>query len=365
MTAARTGTAEVAAPVPGRASRASKVVLGLYADAGGEPGALLGSATRRRARAGAWNTRALDAGVAARQRARRTGSRCSTRPTRPACWPGATAPAAAAGSSARSASETLTRAAGDLGDRRALQRRPGLRRRLGSARRAAAAGARRRARPRSHWPRPRAAPPVTAALAVTNAGDGTLTFTAADDAPWLTHRAGVGTAPATVTLTADPAGLAPGTYTATVIGRRGPTTDGRSRSTFRSPRPRQAWSARGASTRRPARPPPTPPATATPARSTARCARPRAASAAALDFDGVNDWVTVADSAVAAISRPGMTLEGWAYPTGGSGWRTLALKETARRPRLGAVPVRRRRAPERPRRDQRRPVGRAAPPRRR
>ena len=66
-------------------SRASKVVLGLYADAGGEPGALLGSATITAPAAGAWNTATLaHARVADSRAGRRTGSRCSTRPTRPA-----------------------------------------------------------------------------------------------------------------------------------------------------------------------------------------------------------------------------------------------------------------------------------------
>ena len=40
----------------------------------------------------------------------------------------------------------------------------------------------------------------------------------------------------------------------------------------------------------------------------------------ALDFDGVNDWVTVTDSASLRLTS-GMTLEGWAYPTGGGGGR--------------------------------------------
>jgi PKD repeat protein len=51
----------------------------------------------------------------------------------------------------------------------------------------------------------------------------------------------------------------------------------------------------------------------------------------ALVFDGVNDWVTVADRPSLDLTS-GMTLEAWAYPTalsGGStnGWRTAVLKQ--------------------------------------
>jgi chitodextrinase len=48
----------------------------------------------------------------------------------------------------------------------------------------------------------------------------------------------------------------------------------------------------------------------------------------ALSFDGVNDWVTVADSASLDLTT-GMTLEAWVYPTAAATWRTVATKETA------------------------------------
>ena len=48
----------------------------------------------------------------------------------------------------------------------------------------------------------------------------------------------------------------------------------------------------------------------------------------ALSFDGVNDWVTVADAASLDLTT-GMTLEAWVKPTALTGWRTVMLKETA------------------------------------
>ena len=46
----------------------------------------------------------------------------------------------------------------------------------------------------------------------------------------------------------------------------------------------------------------------------------------ALSFDGVNDWVTVADTAALDLTT-GMTLEAWVQPTSTNRWRTVALKE--------------------------------------
>jgi hypothetical protein len=46
----------------------------------------------------------------------------------------------------------------------------------------------------------------------------------------------------------------------------------------------------------------------------------------ALSFDGVNDWVTVADAAALDLTT-GMTIEAWVKPTALSGWETIALKE--------------------------------------
>lgn len=47
----------------------------------------------------------------------------------------------------------------------------------------------------------------------------------------------------------------------------------------------------------------------------------------AISFDGVNDWVTVNDSALLDLTT-GMTIQAWVYPTSAvSNWRTVALKE--------------------------------------
>jgi hypothetical protein len=46
----------------------------------------------------------------------------------------------------------------------------------------------------------------------------------------------------------------------------------------------------------------------------------------ALAFDGVNDWVTVADAASLDLTSA-LTLEAWLYPTTLSAWRTVVLKE--------------------------------------
>jgi hypothetical protein len=47
----------------------------------------------------------------------------------------------------------------------------------------------------------------------------------------------------------------------------------------------------------------------------------------ALSFDGVNDWVTVADAAALDLTSA-MTLEAWVRPSEIAGWRTVLMKES-------------------------------------
>ena len=48
----------------------------------------------------------------------------------------------------------------------------------------------------------------------------------------------------------------------------------------------------------------------------------------ALQFDGVDDWVTVTDTAGSPLDlTTGMTLEAWVNPAAASGWETVVMKE--------------------------------------
>ena len=58
----------------------------------------------------------------------------------------------------------------------------------------------------------------------------------------------------------------------------------------------------------------------------------------ALSFDGVNDWVTIADANDLDVTT-GLTVEAWVYPTalGATTWREVVIKE--RLGRRGVQPV--------------------------
>jgi uncharacterized protein (TIGR03437 family) len=60
------------------------------------------------------------------------------------------------------------------------------------------------------------AAPGAQSISISNAGSGTLAWTATASVPWLTLSAASGTAPSTLSVTASPAGLAAGSYTGTV-----------------------------------------------------------------------------------------------------------------------------------------------------
>ena len=58
--------------------------------------------------------------------------------------------------------------------------------------------------------------PTSQTLGISNTGGGTLTFSASDNAAWLSVHPPAGTAPATLTVSANIQGLAAGTYNATI-----------------------------------------------------------------------------------------------------------------------------------------------------
>ncbi|HKP88072.1 MAG TPA: S8 family serine peptidase, partial [Blastocatellia bacterium] len=58
--------------------------------------------------------------------------------------------------------------------------------------------------------------PANQSLSISNTGGGTLNWSASDDAPWLTLSPTSGTAPSSVTLSVNIAGLAAGTYNGTI-----------------------------------------------------------------------------------------------------------------------------------------------------
>lgn len=173
--------------------------------------------------------------------------------------------------------------------------------------------------------------PAAKTLSVTNTGGGSLSFTAADDASWLTVTPATGSAPQTLTVSASLTGLAAGTYTGnvtvTAAGVQGspktvPVTFAVAAA---PPGPTGLVAAYGFEE-----------AAGTTAEDSSGSGNvgvidgptrvTTGKSGRALTFDGVNDWVTVADSASLDVTR--MTVESWVRPTAlGSAWRTILLKE--------------------------------------
>jgi hypothetical protein len=171
--------------------------------------------------------------------------------------------------------------------------------------------------------------PATQNVNVTNTGSGTLNWTAADDAGWLTVTSS-GTAPGTVTLTPSITGLAAGTYTATVtVTAPGATGSPKTVAVTLTVNPSTppnligAWGFDEATG-----------TTATDASGRGHTGTISGATRVttgrhgrALSFDGVNDMVTVADTNALDLTN-GMTLEAWIQPAAvGSAWRTVLIKE--------------------------------------
>ncbi|HET8756444.1 MAG TPA: LamG-like jellyroll fold domain-containing protein [Solirubrobacteraceae bacterium] len=175
----------------------------------------------------------------------------------------------------------------------------------------------------------------TKAFNVTNAGDGTLDFSASADVAWLTVTPAAGSAPRTVSITPSTAGLAPGEHTGTVTV----SADGAAGAP-------KTVDVTFTVTEAPACPVPTGLVGAwgfdEPAGDTAVDASPAGNSGTisgaartadgrfggALSFDGVNDWVTVDDASSLRLTT-GMTASAWVNPSAGRVWRTVLLKQRA------------------------------------
>ena len=172
------------------------------------------------------------------------------------------------------------------------------------------------------------AAPGAKSLSVANTGGSTLSFTTSDDAAWLSASPASGTAPATITVSVNPAGLTRGTYSGNVRVDSGgasgspatipvtltvspPSTGLVGAWGFNETAGTTANDASGAGN---------PGTLSGPTRTTA------GKYGSALAFDGVNDLVTVADANSLDLTT-GMTLEAWVRPTAGGNWKTVLLKE--------------------------------------
>ena len=173
------------------------------------------------------------------------------------------------------------------------------------------------------------ASPAAKTFAVSNTGSGSMDWTASESASWMSVSPGSGTNAGTVTVTPSITGLAAGTYTADVtVTAAGATGSPKTVAVTFTVSPVQsnlvgAWGFDETSG-----------TTATDASGQSNNGTVSGATrntggrfGGALSFDGVNDWVTVADSNSLDLTT-GMTFEAWVRPTAiGSSWRTVLLKE--------------------------------------
>ena len=175
--------------------------------------------------------------------------------------------------------------------------------------------------------------PAAKTVSVTNTGGGALTFGVSDDATWLAVTPGTGSAPATLTVTPSIAGLTQGTYTATVTV----TAAGVAGS------PKTVAVTLTVDPPAPATPPglvaaygfeETSGASAVDGSSNGNLGTVTGATRSttgrfgrALQFDGINDWVTVPDANALDLTT-GITMSAWINPSAvGSAYRTVLMKE--------------------------------------
>jgi Concanavalin A-like lectin/glucanases superfamily/Viral BACON domain len=172
--------------------------------------------------------------------------------------------------------------------------------------------------------------PPAQTLSIANTGSGTLSFTASDNAAWLSVTPASGSAPSNLSVSANTTGLAVGTYTGAVTvtasGATGsPATIPVTLVVGEVPPPTTglvgAWGFNEASG-------PTVADSSGNANAGTLTGATRVAGrfGGGLSFDGVNDLVTVNDANSLDL-RTSMTLSAWVRPTASNDWRTVLLKE--------------------------------------
>jgi outer membrane protein assembly factor BamB len=215
LTAAASGTAGTVSVYVDSTSTAATLVAGIYSDSGGHPGTLLTQGSRSAPTSGAWNDVAVPPvsiiagaqywlGILSPSGTLRFRTRSSGKAEAPS----------ATGLSTLPATWTTRATYADTGSaylQSAVVTGPLLSAAPLSLAFAAQSGG---------------APAPSQTVSVTNAGTGSLSFTASSDAAWLTVAPASVSAPATLTLSASQATLTPGSYTGHVTLTAAPPAQG-------------------------------------------------------------------------------------------------------------------------------------------